>query len=112
MKPAWSIILFTTIGGAAQGMAVVAAVTTLSGAAPQGLVAQMLWTSLAIGAVLVDPAQAKGLEFDAVVIAEPAAIARTDHGLRHLYVAMTRAVQHLGLVHAEPLPAALALTPA
>jgi len=48
MKPAWSIILFTTIGGAAQGMAVVAAVTTLSGAAPQGLVAQMLWTSLAM----------------------------------------------------------------
>ena len=48
MKPAWSIILFTTIGGAAQGMAVVAAVATLLGAAPQAALAPMLWTSLAM----------------------------------------------------------------
>ena len=56
---------------------------------------------------LVTPAAVKGLEFDAVVVLEPAEIVELDSGLRHLYVSMTRAVQHLGIVHAEPLPAAL-----
>jgi len=56
---------------------------------------------------VLGPATAKGLEFDAVVVVEPAEIAALDNGLRHLYVAMTRAVQHLGLVHTRPLPAAL-----
>ena len=41
---------------------------------------------------------------DAVVVVEPAAIAELPNGLRHLYVALTRAVQHLGVVHARPLP--------
>jgi DNA helicase IV len=54
--------------------------------------------------VVAAPA-AKGLEFDAVVVVEPAAIAGTDaRGLRLLYVAMTRPIQHLSIVHAEPLP--------
>ncbi len=57
---------------------------------------------------LVTPTAVKGLEFDAVVVVEPAEIVELDAGLRHLYVAMTRAVQHLGLVHARPLPPALA----
>jgi DNA helicase IV len=58
---------------------------------------------------VVDAAAAKGLEFDAVVVVEPAAIAGTDaRGLRLLYVAMTRPIQHLSMVHAEPLPALLA----
>jgi DNA helicase IV len=53
-------------------------------------------------------ATAKGLEFDAVVVVEPAAIAGgTARGLRLLYVALTRPIQHLTVVHAEPLPAAL-----
>ncbi len=56
---------------------------------------------------LVTPAAVKGLEFDAVVVIEPAEIVELDAGLRHLYVSMTRAVQHLGIVHADPLPAAL-----
>ena len=51
---------------------------------------------------------AKGLEFDAVVVAEPALIARdTGRGLRLLYVALTRPIQHLSVVHALPLPHAL-----
>ncbi len=58
---------------------------------------------------VLGPATAKGLEFDAVVVVEPAEIAALDNGLRHLYVAMTRAVQHLGIVHTQPLPAALTL---
>jgi len=57
---------------------------------------------------LLSPAAVKGLEFDAVVVVEPAEITELDSGLRHLYVSMTRAVQHLGIVHARPLPAALA----
>ena len=57
--------------------------------------------------VLVTPPAVKGLEFDAVVVVEPAAIAGLDSGLRHLYVALTRAVHHLGIVHAEPLPTLL-----
>jgi DNA helicase IV len=58
---------------------------------------------------LVSPLAVKGLEFDAVVVVEPAAIVDEDSGLRHLFVALTRAVQHLGLVHARPLPVELGL---
>ncbi len=51
---------------------------------------------------------AKGLEFDAVVVVEPAEIAGEDRrGLRLLYVAMTRPIQHLSMVHGLPLPAPL-----
>jgi DNA helicase IV len=53
---------------------------------------------------LVSPAAVKGLEFDAVVVVEPADIAALEHGLRHLFVSLTRSVQHLGVVHAKPLP--------
>ncbi|HEY3845269.1 MAG TPA: ATP-binding domain-containing protein [Acidimicrobiales bacterium] len=54
---------------------------------------------------VVSALAAKGLEFDAVVVAEPAAIAGEDaRGLRLLYVALTRPIQHLSIVHAEPLP--------
>ena len=55
---------------------------------------------------------AKGLEFDRVIVVEPAAIAAAepDHrtGLRRLYVVLTRAVSELVVVHAEPLPPELA----
>jgi hypothetical protein len=58
----------------------------------------------------LDPPDAKGLEFDAVVVVEPAAIAGgTPRGLRLLYVALTRAVQELVVVHRLPLPAGLDL---
>jgi DNA helicase IV len=57
---------------------------------------------------IVPAPAAKGLEFDAVVVVEPSAIAGEDRrGLRLLYVAMTRPIQHLSIVHAQPLPAAL-----
>ncbi len=62
--------------------------------------------------VSVVPARsAKGLEFDSVVVAEPAQIvaAEADRlgGLRRLYVVLTRAVSRLVVVHSEPLPAEL-----
>ena len=51
---------------------------------------------------------AKGLEFDAVVVVEPAAIVGgTTRGLRLLYVALTRPIQHLTVVHAQALPSSL-----
>ena len=51
--------------------------------------------------------QAKGLEFDAVVLVEPAAIIAEGTpatGRRALYVAMTRTTTRLHIVHAQPLP--------
>jgi DMSO reductase anchor subunit len=45
MKPALSIILFTTIAGAAQGVVVVLAVAMLAGVPPKAGLAQMLWTA-------------------------------------------------------------------
>ena len=57
---------------------------------------------------VIDAASAKGLEFDAVVLVEPAAIVDAwTHGARVLYVALTRAVQQLHIIHARPLPADL-----
>jgi DNA helicase IV len=54
-------------------------------------------------------AQAKGLEFDAVVVVEPAEIlGGSPRGGNDLYVALTRATARLGVVHSGPLPAALA----
>ncbi|MFJ7214954.1 HelD family protein [Amycolatopsis sp. NPDC098790] len=55
--------------------------------------------------VLLTPAEAKGLEFDEVVIADPAAILAA--GPADLYVAMTRATRGLGVVHPGPVPAEL-----
>jgi hypothetical protein len=57
---------------------------------------------------LVPVTLAKGLEFDHVIVVEPAWIARAEsRGLQRLYVALTRAVSRLTVVYAEPLPAAL-----
>jgi DNA helicase IV len=60
----------------------------------------------------VVPASAvKGLEFDQVVLVEPAAIADPalgPAGLRRLYTALTRAVLALRVVHSRPLPPPLA----
>ena len=59
--------------------------------------------------VTVLPASlAKGLEYDHVVLVEPAAIVAADErGLHRLYVALTRAVTSLTVLHAQLLPAQL-----
>ncbi|HEY3903739.1 MAG TPA: ATP-binding domain-containing protein [Streptosporangiaceae bacterium] len=50
----------------------------------------------------------KGLEFDHVIVVEPAAIAAAEaRGLQRLYVALTRAVSKLTVLHSQPLPEAL-----
>ncbi|QMU79985.1 AAA family ATPase [Streptacidiphilus sp. PB12-B1b] len=69
-------------------------------------------TSAEARLTLVPASLAKGLEYDYVVLDEPAAIvdgepdART--GLRRLYVCLTRPVSGLTVLHARPLPEALA----
>ncbi|MCI4082238.1 AAA family ATPase [Streptomyces sp. MMS21 TC-5] len=60
---------------------------------------------------LVPASLAKGLEYDYVVLDEPAAIVDGEPdertGLRRLYVCLTRAVSGLTALHASPLPPAL-----
>jgi DNA helicase IV len=57
---------------------------------------------------ILDARDAKGLEFDHVVVVEPARLVTPDAlGLRLLYVVLTRATRRLVIVHAEPLPEAL-----
>lgn len=56
----------------------------------------------------VPPSETKGLEFDAVLVVEPARIvAEGPRGVAELYVALTRATQRLGVLHVGPVPATL-----
>ncbi len=69
---------------------------------------------LASPLVLLPVHEANGLEFDAVVVVEPALVAApadgdgppepTTSGLRTLYVALTRPTRRLSVVHSSPLP--------
>ncbi len=53
-------------------------------------------------------ALAKGLEFDHVIVLEPAElVAAGDAGLRLLYIALTRAISKLTILHEHELPAVL-----
>jgi DNA helicase IV len=80
-------------------------------AAPDGLLAVVVPEELASAAPsdelvpVLTPRQAKGLEFDHVVVVEPALI-----DLRELYVALSRPTKTLVVVHARPLPAELRYT--
>ncbi|MEU7994271.1 AAA family ATPase [Micromonospora sp. NPDC049060] len=50
----------------------------------------------------------KGLEYDHVIVVEPAAIVAAEpRGLHRLYVVLTRAVSRLAVLHTRPLPAPL-----
>jgi DNA helicase IV len=57
---------------------------------------------------LVPVTLAKGLEFDDVIVVEPGRIAAQPRGLHRLYVALTRAVSRLTVLHSQPLPGPLA----
>jgi DNA helicase IV len=65
------------------------------------------------GADLLGLQAVKGLEFDAVIVVEPAAILaeRPDGGAGGLYTALTRSTRALAIVHQGPLPEALAAAP-
>ncbi|WP_436492627.1 HelD family protein [Actinokineospora sp. HUAS TT18] len=59
--------------------------------------------------VVLTVRQSKGLEFDSVVLVEPGVVvSESPRGANDLYVALTRATKQVGVVHREPLPAALA----
>jgi DNA helicase IV len=61
---------------------------------------------------VLTPREAKGMEFDHVIVGEPAQIveeAAEGQGLRELYVALTRPTTTLVLVHARSLPPELGL---
>ncbi|MCY9785979.1 AAA family ATPase [Nocardiopsis sp. EMB25] len=75
--------------------------------AAEGLSAPLLGEAdLDAGRLVAVPASlAKGLEFDAVVVAEPASVvAAEERGANRLYVVLTRAVSTLHVVHSRPLP--------
>jgi DNA helicase IV len=64
---------------------------------------------------VLTPRESKGLEFDHVVVVEPARIvaeAGGAQGLRELYVALTRPTRTLVVAHTLPLPAQLTRRPA
>ena len=55
--------------------------------------------------VVVPAPLAKGLEFDGVIVVEPSEIAGSGpNGVRLLFVALTRAVQHLAIAYSGDLP--------
>ncbi|WNV75431.1 AAA family ATPase [Geodermatophilus sp. DSM 44513] len=74
-----------------------------------GLPAAVLADDGAVGPLAVVPASlAKGLEFDAVVVVDPAAIVAAEpRGLHRLYVVLTRAVSTLVVLHRGDLPGPL-----
>ncbi len=85
------------------------------GAAVDALTAGLAEGTVAAGARGLDTqvavltvAEAKGLEFDAVLLLEPAEIlAGSARGANDLYVALTRPTQRLRVLHAGELPAGL-----
>ena len=86
-----------------------AAVTDLTAAlTASGVGHAVLDGDAALGAdrlTVVPAGLAKGLEFDHVIVVEPAQIVAAEpRGLRRLYVALTRAVSRLTVLHARPLP--------
>ena len=57
---------------------------------------------------LLPASLAKGLEYDHVIVVEPADIVAAEpRGLHRLYVVLTRAVSRLSVLHRAPLPEAL-----
>jgi hypothetical protein len=69
---------------------------------PPGVVGEVEADVLDHTVAELDVERAKGLEFDSVVVVEPAA-----HSPGELYVALTRTTRRLVLVHSRPLPARL-----
>jgi hypothetical protein len=73
------------------------------------LVGSLLSETVGPRVVVVPAALAKGLEYDQVIVLEPAEIVAAEpRGLRRLYVVLTRAVSRLHVLHVDPLPAELA----
>jgi hypothetical protein len=64
--------------------------------------------SLDSAAALLTVSQAKGLEFDRVIVADPSGIlTQSENGAHDLYVAITRATHRLTVIYDGDLPAPL-----
>jgi hypothetical protein len=69
-------------------------------------------TALDSPAVVLTVAEVKGLEFDSVLLVEPAAILKASpRGANDLYVALTRPTQRLRVLTSGELPAGLDAMP-
>ena len=83
------------------------AATAVMAALPDGVVTADT-DALGSPVSVLTVAGAKGLEFDTVVLLEPAAIiAESPRGINDLYVALTRPTQRLHVVHSAALPAGM-----
>jgi DNA helicase IV len=79
--------------------------SAVRGALPEAVTGSVLDSPVAVLAIK----EAKGLEFDSVVLVEPGQIVEeSERGLSDLYVALTRATRRLGVLHTQPLPPELA----
>ncbi|MGH8980370.1 MAG: HelD family protein [Acidimicrobiales bacterium] len=92
-----------------QTVAVIGPAGLLAGARPEledrGVACAPPGTPARAGRLSIVPvADAKGLEFDAVVVVEPLDVASVAGGVGLLYIALTRAVQHLSVLHTGALP--------
>ena len=63
---------------------------------------QALGAALGLGATVMSATQAKGLEWDATLLVDPAGVAAEPRGLNGLYVALTRCTQELGRIEVVP----------
>jgi len=101
------------LGPSGGTLGVLAAASLLGPVADQMAEAGVVFGEAAGGALdvpvsLLAVSDAKGLEFDVVVVVEPERIvAESAQGLRALYVAVTRATQRLYVVHSEGIPEAM-----
>jgi len=107
---------------ASRAVDLVKELATVAVIAMPGRVAEIEAAIEALGVVLAEPGEvepdrpivvvpaplAKGLEFDGVIVVEPDEIAGSGpNGVRLLFVALTRAVQHLAIAYSSNLPAEL-----
>ncbi len=73
-----------------------------------GQVGDATRAALTVRVSVLAPEQVKGLEFDDVVVVEPAAIvAGSSRGLSDLYVALSRPTRRLVVVHSDAMPAGM-----
>lgn len=115
--------LFSSVAGATREMLQNVPDGTIAVVAPDSMVeavsqaldvagvphARATRSGIITGVTVVPVSVVKGLELDGVVVVEPAAIVENElQGLRALYVALTRSTRLLTVVHARPLPSAMA----
>jgi DNA helicase II / ATP-dependent DNA helicase PcrA len=66
-----------------------------------------IWERNGRNVAVIDPDEARGIEFDAVIVVEPADFPQNYGRQGPLYTALTRPNRELAIVHAKPLPDAL-----